>query len=135
MLISYNFHILLVTFYTVFRTNILFKCPVPIPVCCMFYVSQKPHIKQSPSGIKTDREYFWNIWEIWEEESTRDGARGGHKAGGAPAPPGRAPSPHGPLIRRFLLFFCRKKANFRGKSLSEGFSPIGVTDLHIYTKR
>src|SRR4051812_23990576 len=24
-----------------------------------------------------DEEYFWNIWRIWEEESTRDGARGG----------------------------------------------------------
>ena len=33
---------------------------------------------------KTDGEYFWNICDIWEEESTRDGARGGHEAGGAP---------------------------------------------------
>ena len=39
-----------------------------------------------------DGEYFWNIWRIWEEESTRDGARGGHEAGGAPAPLG-APTP------------------------------------------
>ena len=50
----------------------------------MFYVSQKPRIKWSPNGIKTDGEYFWNICDIWEEESTRDGARGGHEAGGAP---------------------------------------------------
>ena len=35
-----------------------------------------------------DGEYFWNICEIWEEESTREGARGGHEAGGAPAPLG-----------------------------------------------
>ena len=57
---------------------------MPVPVCFMFYVSQKPHIKRSPNGIKTDGEYFWNICEIWEEESTQDGARGGHEAGGAP---------------------------------------------------
>ena len=62
-----------------------------------------------------DGEYFWNIWRIWEEESTRDGARGGHEAGGRACPPGRAPDPRGPLVRRLLLFFCRKKANFRRK--------------------
>ena len=49
----------------------------------MFYVLQKPHIKRNPNGIKTDGEYFWNICEIWEEESTRDGARGGQRQGGA----------------------------------------------------
>ena len=60
-----------------------------------------------------DGEYYWNIWEIWEEESTRDGARGGHEAGG------RAPDPRGPPVRRFLLFFGRKKANFWRKILSK----------------
>ena len=86
MPILFNFHILLASFYTIFGTNILIQCPVPVPICCMFYVSQKRHIKRNPNGIKTDGEYFWNIWRIWEEESTRDGARGGHEAGGAPAP-------------------------------------------------
>ena len=33
-----------------------------------------------------DGDTFWNIWKIPEEKSTRDGARGGHEAGGAPAP-------------------------------------------------
>ena len=59
----------------------------------MFYVSQKPNTKQSPNGIKMDGEYFWKISEIWEEESMRDGARGGHEAGGAPltlVPPRKA---------------------------------------------
>ena len=79
----------------------------------MFYVLQKPHIKRNPNGIKTDGEYFWNIWEIWEEESMRDGARGGHEAGGAPAPTGRAPDPHGHPVRRLVPFFFRKKANIR----------------------
>ena len=36
-----------------------------------------------------DGEYFWNIFDIWEEESTRDSARGGHEAGGH-APGGQA---------------------------------------------
>ena len=34
--------------------------------------------------IKTDGDYFWNIYDFWEEKLTRDGARGGHEAGGAP---------------------------------------------------
>ena len=54
----------------------------------MFYVSRKPHIKKNPNGIKTDGELFWNIRKIPEEESTRDGARGGQEAGGLPAPLG-----------------------------------------------
>ena len=56
MPIFYNFHILLATFNTIFGTNILIQCPVPVPVCCMLYVSQKPHIKRSPNGIKTNAE-------------------------------------------------------------------------------
>ena len=47
----------------------------------MFYVSQKPHIKRNPNGIKTDGELFWNICDFWEVKSTRDGAQGGHEAG------------------------------------------------------
>ena len=75
----------------------------------MFYVPQKPNIKRSPNGIKTDGELFWNIYDFLEEKSTRDGARGGHEAGG------RAPNPHGHPVRRLMLFFCRKKANFMRK--------------------
>ena len=77
-------HILLATFYTIFGTNILIQCLVPVHVCCMFYVLQKPHIKRSPNGIKTDGELFWNIYDFWEVKSTQDGARGGQEIGGAP---------------------------------------------------
>ena len=84
MPIFYNFHILLATFYTIFGTNILIECLVPVPVCCMFSVSQNIHIKRNPNGIKTDGAYFWKIWKIPEEKSTRDGAGGGHEAGGVP---------------------------------------------------
>ena len=40
MPIFYNLHILLATFYTIFETNILIQCPVPVPVCCIFFISQ-----------------------------------------------------------------------------------------------
>ena len=115
MPIFHNFHILLATFYTIFGTNILIQCPVPVPVCCMFFVSQKPNIKRSPNGIKMDGDFFWNIYDFWEVKSTRNGVRGGHEVGGAPYPPRRAPDPRSPLVRRLMLFFWRKKANFMRK--------------------
>ena len=72
MPILFNFHILLATFYTIFGTNILIQCPVPVPVCCMFYVLQKTHIKWSPNGIKTDAEYFWNIYDFFGKKNKRE---------------------------------------------------------------
>ena len=115
MLILYNFHILLATFYTIFGTNILIQCPVPVHVCCMFFVSQKTHIKRSPNGIKMDGELFWNICDFWEVKSTRDGARGGHEIGAHTHLKWAHPGPSWALVRRLLLFFGRKKANFRRK--------------------
>ena len=112
MPIFFNFHILLATFYTVFGTNILIQCPVPVPVCCMFNVSQKTHIKRIPNGIKTYGELFWNIYDFQEVKSPRDGARGGQEIGGAPQGGRRALDSPGPPVRRLTLFFCRKKANF-----------------------
>ena len=86
MPIFYNFYILLATFYAIFGINIFIQCLVRVPVCCMSYVSQKTHIKGSPNGLKMDGDSFWNIYDFWEEESTRDGARGCHEAEGrAPA--------------------------------------------------
>ena len=59
-----------------------------------------------------DGELFWNICDFWEVKSTRDGARGGHEAGRC-APGGRrALNPRGPSVRRLMLYFGRKKANF-----------------------
>ena len=115
MPILFNFHILLATFYTIFGTNILIQCPVPVPVCCMFYVSQKPNIKRSPNGIKTDGELFWNICDFWEVKSTRDGARGGQEIGGAPQGGRRALDSPRPLVKRLTLLFFHKKANFMRK--------------------
>ena len=79
MPIFYNFYILLATFYTIFGTNILIQCPVLVPVSCMFFVSQKIHIKRSPNGIKTYGDIFgvyvnfgkWNQRETMPEGPTR----------------------------------------------------------------
>ena len=57
----------------------------------MFYVSQTTNIKRNPNGIKTDGELFWNIWDFPEEESTRNGVRGGHKTGERAPPPWARP--------------------------------------------
>ena len=71
------------TFYTIFGTNILIQYPVPVPVCCMFFVSQNIHIKRSPNRIKTDGDFFGifmifgkkNPREMVPEVATRQGAR------------------------------------------------------------
>ena len=84
MPILYNFHILLATFYTIFGTNILIKCPVPVHVCCMFFVSQKIHIKQSANVIKTDGEFF-GIYVIFGKKNQHDPMpEGATRQGGAP---------------------------------------------------
>ena len=87
MPILYNFHILLATFYIIFGTNILIQCPVPVPVCCMFYVSQNTHIKRSPNGIKTDGDFF-GIYMIFGKKNPREMVpEVATRQEGAPAPP------------------------------------------------
>ena len=122
MTILFNFHILLATFYTIFGTNILIQCPVPVPVCCMFLVPQNIHIKWSPNGIKTDGAYFWKIWKIRKENQrepvpevvTRQGA----------CPPLRArPLPRGPLEHRLSWFFLPKN-HIYSKKISVSFYPV-----------
>ena len=105
----------LAIFYIIFGTNILIQCPVPVPVCCIFYVLQKPHIKWIPNGIKTDGDFFWNICDFWEVKSTRDGARGGHEIGSTPQGGRRALDSPRPPVRQLMLFFRHKKANFMRK--------------------
>ena len=133
MPLYYNFHILLATFYIISWTNILIQCPVPVPVCCMFFVSQNIHIKRSPNGIKTNVYFFWNICEFWEAKPTRDDTRVGLEGGGAPPCPGRALGPRGHTVRRLMPFFHRKKANFWIKIVSKN-QPNRVTDLHEHKK-
>ena len=112
MPILFNFNILLATFYTIFGTNILIQCPVPVPICCMFFLSHKPNIKRSPNGLKTDGDFFWKTWKI-RKESQREPVpevvmrQGAHPRGR------RAPDPRGHLVRRLEPFFRRKKSNIR----------------------
>ena len=96
MPIFYNFHILLATFYTTFGTNVLIQCPVLVPVCCMFFVSQKIHIKRSPNGIKTDGDFF-GIFMILGKKNQRDTMSEGATRQGGRAPGGQArPGPSWP---------------------------------------
>ena len=115
MPIFYNFHILLATFYTIFGTNILIQCPVPVPVCCMFFVSQNIHIKRSPNGIKTDGDFF-GIYMIFGKKNPRE------TVPEVATRQGGAPDPRGPPVKRLMPFFRRKKANFRIEIVSK-FQP------------
>ena len=113
MPIFYNFHILLATFYIIFGTNILIQCPVPVPVCCMFFVSQKIHIKRSPNSIKTNGD-FLGIYVIFGKKIPCEAVpNGGTRQGGAPHPPRRAPDPRDHHVRRLVPFFRHKKTNIR----------------------
>ena len=99
MPLSYNFHILLATFYMISWTNILIHCPVPVPVFCLFFVSQKIHIKRSPNAINFYGELFWNICDFWEVESTQTEAHMLHKA-----------TSHAPLRPRGVALWAHRKS-------------------------
>ena len=49
----------------------------------MFYVSQKPNIKRSPNGIKTDGELFWNIYDFGKKNQRETVPEGATRQGGA----------------------------------------------------
>ena len=88
MPILYNFHILLSTFYTIFGTKILIQCPVHVPVCCMFYVSQKTNIKRSPNGIKRTENIFGIFGEFRKKNQHETVPEVATRQGDAPAPLG-----------------------------------------------
>ena len=79
-----------------------------------------------------DGAYFWKIWKIRKENQrepvpevvTRQGAR---------LPPGCAPYPREPTVRRSMLLFCRKKANIRGEITTKvsGQSELRIS-IYIY---
>jgi hypothetical protein len=116
MPISYNFHILLATFYIIFGTNLLIQCPVPVPIFCMFFVSQKIRIKRSPNAIKIYGELFWNICDFWDLESKQTGAHGDQHPTWRAWQPKRGVVGAAHLVRRLGLYFGRKKAYIRKKS-------------------
>ena len=136
MPIFYNFYILLATFYTIFGTNILIKCLVPVPVCCMFFVSQKIHIKRSPNGIKTNSDFLEYMWILGSGINARM-PEGPTRVRGAPQGARHTFGTRGHSVRRLVPFFRHKKANIRIKIVSK-FEPnrsyIGVTDLREFKK-
>src|SRR3989337_4102539 len=105
MPIFYNFHILLATFYTIFGTNILIQCPVPVPVCCMFFVSQKIHIKRSPNGIKIYEDFFGIYVIFGKKNQCETMPEGATRTGSTPQGGRRAPDPRGHPVRRLEPFF------------------------------
>ena len=130
MPILFNFHILLATFYIIFATNILIQCPVPVPVCCMFFVSQKTHTKRSPNGIKMDGAYFGKYKKFGRKINANQCPRWSRGRG---APLGRAPYPREPTVMRLTLLFCRKKANIR-KKITAKVSGQSELRISIYTR-
>ena len=93
MPIFYNFYILLATFYIIFGTNILIKCPVPVPVYCMFFVSQKT----ISNGVQTEQKWteiffviFMNFGKKNQRETMPEGA----------TRMGRAQGPRGHSVRQ-----------------------------------
>ena len=110
MPILYNFYILLATFYMIYWTNLLIQCPVPVPVFCKFFVSQKILIKQSQNAMKFYGEIFWNICDFWELESPQTEAHTAHKTPGRARGPWHAVVGCALLERRLELYFGRKEA-------------------------
>ena len=87
-----------------------------VPDCCMFFVSQKIHIKRSPNGIRTDGDFFRNICEFWEVESTRDDTRGGHEGEGR-SPGGQArPGPSWPLRKAVGALISPQESQYVDKN-------------------
>ena len=101
----------LATFYIIFGTNILIQCLVPVPVCCMFLVSQNIHIKRSPNGIKTDGAYFWKIWKIRKENQHEPVPKVVTRQGAPPHPRGKCVGPLALILSP--VFFIISKNNLR----------------------
>ena len=131
MPIFYNFHILLATFYTIFGINILIQCPVPVPVCCMFLVSQNIHIKRSPNGIKRTELIFGKYGNFGRKINANQCPRWSRGRGAPPL--GRDPYPREPTVRQLTLFFCRKKANIRKKITAKVSGQLELR-ISIYTR-
>ena len=117
MPILFTFIYFLGTFYIIFGTNILIQCPVPSASSCLLLVlciAETPYqteSKRDKNGRRIFFEYLENMGRIINARRCPRWPRGRGRA----CPPGHAPDPHGPLVRRLLLFFYRKKANFRRK--------------------
>ena len=79
---------------------------MPVPICCMFFVSHKIHIKRSPNGIKTNRDFF-GIYVFFGKKNQRETMPEGTTRQGA------CPRPSGHPLKRLVPFFRHKKSNIR----------------------
>ena len=85
-------------------TNLLIQCLVPVPVFCMFFVSQKNYTKRSPITMKIYEEFFWKIWSTRSFGGKPEGRAWPHKPRPR-APGGAAPARLvGPLRLRLPYF-------------------------------
>ena len=80
-------------------------------VLCFAETPYQTESKRDKNGRRIFLEYLENMGRRINARRCPRWPRGRGRA----CPPGRAPGPHGPLVRRLLLFFCRKKASFRRK--------------------
>ena len=78
--------------------------------------------KSSRNDLKINRDYFWKILKILEEESTSGGPHPVHEGGGHACPPGRAPCLVGPLmlhrpqLQHYIFRFTKKKIREKDSS-------------------
>ena len=134
MPIIYNFHIFLATFYMNYWTNLLTQCLVPVPVFCMFFVSQSIHIKRSPNAIKFTENYFgiYVIFGSWNHHKRRPTQTTIHQD--APEAPSAL---WWVVLTSYIDWTSTSGARklISGKQSCKNLSAIGVTDLWEYKKR
>ena len=90
---------------------------MPSASSCFLHVfdSQKIHIKRSPNMIKIYGDFFWNICDFWDLESTQTEAQGKQHPPHHGQGPMRGHVGVASLVRRLGLYFGRKKAYIRKK--------------------
>ena len=129
-----NFHILLATIYMIYWTNILIQCPMPVPVCCLFFVSQDIHIKRSPNTIKLYRDFFGIYVNFCKKYQRKTMLKGPTTHQVTPGDARRALMGCWHLIRRGLPSSAARKIIYGLKS-PQNFSPIRFMDLREFKKR
>ena len=106
MPIFYNFYILLATFYTIFGTNILIQCPVPVPVCCMymfFCFAKNPYQTESKRDKNWRRLFLEYMWFLGRRINARRCPRG-PRGRGARQGGGCALDPRGQVLAPPVVF-------------------------------
>jgi hypothetical protein len=93
---------LLCYFISIFGTNLLTQCPVPVAVFYLFLVFQEISTKQSPNAMKLFDDFFLDKRDPRSFGRRPEDSRGGDKATGH-ALGGGALMPCGPLVAPFDL--------------------------------